>query len=119
MFQSFTSIHAGTPFNDWTTLSYETSSECFYSGIKQVYTPFPGFGSIACVKKSITLLPDLEKSGNLLAGHAIGLLAIGLTSTIGLIIAAHLGIPSAKSILGPELTRFFCKDTSINSCKNY
>ena len=100
------SLHtaAHVPLQNWTTLNYETNHECFYSGIKRVYIPYPGIGSILCLKKAVTLLPDIQKSGNLIAGHVLGLMSAVIICTVGLIIATRLKIPGAQSTLGPELT---------------
>lgn len=103
---SFSLCDAGIP-KSWTTLSYDTNHACFYSGIKRVYVPYPGFGSLACLKKSIQMLPDIEKSSYHMAGHAVGLVGASLATCICLVIAAHMGIAPAKNILGPSLTALF------------
>lgn len=97
------------PFQEWTTLRYQTSIDCFYSGIKRIYLPYPGIGTLACLKTAVELIPEPNKSFHLMLGHTAGLMGASLVTFLGLIIAAKLGIPHAKTILGPELTRWLVK----------
>lgn len=90
----------------YTELKYNTPSDCFATGIKRVFVPFPGWGTFACIKDAIKQLPEYDKSANLLAGHATGLMAAGFTSSLLLLIGAWLKIPGAKKILGPEITKY-------------
>lgn len=90
----------------WLELKYDSSAECYNTGIKRVLVPFPGFGSIACLKDAVKQLPDYEKSASLLAGHTVGLITAGLATSIVLVIAAWLKMPEAENILGPTLTDY-------------
>lgn len=96
-------------FQEWTTLRYQTSTDCFYSGIKRVYLPYPGIGTLACLKTAVELLPEPNKSFYLMLGHTVGILEVSMATFLGLVIAAKLGIPHARTILGPELTRWLVK----------
>lgn len=100
-------ISAYISLNTWTELKYNTPSECFATGIKRVVVPFPGIGTIACIKDAVKQLPDFEKSTNLLVGHTAALVSAGLASFMALIVAAYLDIPHAKNILGPEISYYF------------
>ena len=89
----------------WAELNYDTSSECFTTGIKRVFVPFPGFGTFACAKDIAQQLPDYKKSFNLLAGHTAGLVGAGLASFLMLVAGAYLEVPIAREVLGRELTK--------------
>lgn len=106
---SFFICHADIPFEEWTKLSYQTNKDCFNTGIKRVFVPLPGIGTFACLKDAVKQLPEYEKSAHLLAGHGIGLVGASLATILALIFMAHMGIPGAKNMLGPELTRWFVK----------
>lgn len=122
------SMYSFNSHASWTELKYNTSSECFNTGIKRVFVPFPGFGTLACLKDAATQLPDYEKSANLLGGHTAGLVGVGLASFLVLVAAAYLKIPAANTILGPEITHCLIKapksivknifkNLDSNSCK--
>ncbi|CAN5119459.1 hypothetical protein BH09DEP1_BH09DEP1_1880 [soil metagenome] len=100
------------------TLNYETPSDCFETGIKRVFVPFPGFGTFACLKDAIVQLPNAQKSGSLIAGHMVGLLGAGLTSTFCLMLAEYLDIPGAKEIIGPELSGLL-KTKKFDNCRDF
>ncbi|GMU19600.1 MAG: hypothetical protein AMXMBFR12_07920 [Candidatus Babeliales bacterium] len=101
----------------WIEFNYHTSSDCFQTGIKRVFVPFPGIGTVACLKDAIKQLPDYEKSGNLLAGHLAGLFATGCISMAALIIGLNAGIPGCKEVLGRELAHYFKIKSVKNSCE--
>lgn len=102
---------------NWVELNYHTSSDCFQTGIKRVFVPFPGIGTIACLNDAIKQLPDYQKSSNLLAGHLAGLFATGCISMTALIIGLNMGIPGCKEVLGSELSRYFKIKLVTNSCE--
>lgn len=114
---SFSASHADIPLREWTTLNYQAPEECFKTGIKRVFVPFPGFGTWACIKDAIRMLPQYEKSGQLVAGHAVGLVGASVATITLLVIAAHVDVPYAKDILGPYLVRWFVKPL-VMSCKD-
>lgn len=103
---SFFISKADDHFKFYTELKYSTPSDCFATGIKRVFVPFPGFGTFGCINDAIKQLPEYEKSANLLAGHATGLMVAGFTSGLLLLIGAWLKIPGSKNILGPEITKY-------------
>lgn len=98
-------------------LNYDTSSECFNTGIKRVFIPFPGLGTFACAKDVIKQLPDYQKSGNLLAGHIVGLLVSSCIVTATLIVGLNVGIPGCKEILGATLANYFKIKSTTKECK--
>jgi hypothetical protein len=103
----------------WTELKYNTSSECFTTGIKRVFVPFPGFGTIACLKDAIVQLPHYEKSTHLLAGHATALVASSCICIVALAIGLNLGIPGCKQVLGADIAQHLKLHLPSNSviCK--
>lgn len=100
----------------WTQLNYNTPSECFASGVKRVFIPFPGIGTFACLKDAAKQLPEYENSFQLLAGHATGLFASGCIAMVTLILGLQLDIPGCREILGPELAQFFKIKSQELSC---
>ncbi len=101
----------------WYELKYDSPSDCFTTGAKRVFVPFPGFGTIGCVKDAMKQLPDYNKSAHLLAGHATALITSGFLTFAALVVGLNCGIPGTKQVLGPELVAYFKIKSLADRCE--